>query len=89
MKRSPTIHSAQLVQDRSGHAYLLVRPSNGYRAADAAAVRDDILERIGAFDLDILEVSEIPRTHQGKTSLVVRLADRPHMREAYAGILTL
>jgi phenylacetate-CoA ligase len=87
VKRSPTIHSAQIVQDRPGHGYLLVRPSNGYRMADAIAVRDDILERIGAFDLDIVEVPEIPRTPQGKTSLVVRLADRPHMREAYAGIL--
>jgi phenylacetate-CoA ligase len=89
VKRSPTIHSAQIVQDRPGHAYLLVRPSNGYRGADATAVRDDILERIGAFDLDVVEVPEIPRTPQGKTSLVVRLADRPHMRKAYAGILTL
>jgi phenylacetate-CoA ligase len=89
MKRSPTIHSAQIVQDRPGHAYLLVRPSNGYRMADASAVRDDILERIGVFDLDIVEVPEIPRTPQGKTSLVVRLADRPHMREAYAGIVAL
>jgi phenylacetate-CoA ligase len=89
VKRSSTIHSAQIVQDRPGHAYLLVRPSNGYRAADATAVRDDILERIGAFDLDVVAVPEIPRTPQGKTSLVVRLADRPHMREAYAGILVL
>jgi phenylacetate-CoA ligase len=89
VKRSPTIHSAQIVQERPGHAYLLVRPSNGYHMADAIAVRDDILERIGAFDLDIVEVPEIPRTPQGKTSLVVRLADRPHMRDAYAGIVVL
>src|SRR5262245_62770516 len=26
LKRSPTIHSAQIVQDRPDHAYLLVRP---------------------------------------------------------------
>jgi phenylacetate-CoA ligase len=89
MKRSPTIHSAQIVQDRPGHAYLLVRPSSGYRRSDAAAVRDDILERIGAFDLDVVEVAEIPRTPQGKTALVVRLADRPHMKDVYAGILVL
>jgi phenylacetate-CoA ligase len=89
VKRSPSIHSAQLVQDRPGHAYLLVRPANGYRPADAAAVRDDILERIGSFDLEVLEVTEIPRTPQGKVSLVVRLVDRPHMKERYARILAL
>lgn len=87
VKRSPAIHSAQIVQDRPGHAYLLVRRSNGYRTADATAVRDDILARVGAFDLDIVEVPEIPRTPQGKTALVVRLADRPHMKEHYAELL--
>ncbi len=87
LKRSPTIHSAQIVQDRQGHAYLLVRPSNGYRSADATAVRNDILERIGSFDLEIVEVSEIPKTLQGKTALVIRLAERVHMAESYKEIL--
>ena len=77
MKRSPTIHSAQILQDRPGHAYLLVRPGDGYRSADVEAVRQDILERIGSFDVDVVEVSEIPKTLQGKIKLVVRLADRP------------
>jgi phenylacetate-CoA ligase len=89
MKRSPTIHSAQIVQDRPGHAYLLVRPSDGYRSADAAAVRDDALERIGEFDFDTVEVAEIPRTPQGKTRLVVRIDERPEMRELYARLLDL
>ena len=80
IKRSPTIHSSQIVQDRPGHAYLLVRPGDGYQPRDAVAVHDDILERIGDLDLKVVEVSEIPKTPQGKTSLVVRLADRPHMR---------
>jgi len=83
VKRSPTIHSAQIVQDRPGHGYLLVRPGAGYRSADARAVRQDILERIGLFDLEIVEVAEIPKTLQGKTVLVVRLADRPAMKETY------
>ncbi len=83
VKRSPTIHSAQIVQDEPGHAFLLVRPGEGYRSADAVAVRDDIQERIGAFSIEIVEVSEIPKTRQGKTSLVVRLADRPGTREIY------
>lgn len=87
VKRSPTIHSAQIVQDQPGHAYLLVRPSNGYQPADALAVHNDILERIGSFALDIVEVSEIPKTLQGKTVLVVRLAERPQMREIYHHIL--
>jgi phenylacetate-CoA ligase len=87
MKRSPTIHSAQILQDRPDHAYLLVRPSDGYRPDHASAVREDILERIGDFDLEVVEVPEIPKTPQGKLSLVVRLWDRPHMKEAYERLL--
>jgi phenylacetate-CoA ligase len=87
VKRSPSIHSAQIVQDRPGRAYLLVRPGDGYRPKDAVAVHDDILERIGDLDLKIVEVPEIPKTPQGKMALVVRLADRPHMRHEYASLL--
>jgi phenylacetate-CoA ligase len=87
MKRSPTIHSAQLVQQRPGHAFLLVRPGNGYTRRDAIAVCHDIMERIGAFEIDVSEVREIPKTPQGKTALVVRFADRPAMREAYREII--
>ena len=87
LKRSPSIHSAQIVQDRPGHAYLLVRPGEGYRTADAAPVRDDILERIGTFDLEVLEVEEIPKTPTGKTRLVVRLNDRPELEASYRAVL--
>jgi phenylacetate-CoA ligase len=87
MKRSPSIHSAQIVQDRPGHAFLLVRPGDGFQAKDAIPVKDDVLERIGAFDLDIREVVEIPKTPTGKTRLVVRLNDRPDLRPHYAAIL--
>ena len=83
MKRSPTIHSAQIVQDRPAHAYLLVRPGEGYRRRDAEAVRADITERVGRFDLEILEVGEIPKTPQGKIRLVVRLFDRPDAQTQY------
>ena len=87
LKRSPTIHSAQIVQDRPGHAYLLVRPAEHYRSIDAIAVCDDILERIGSFDLEIVEVTEIPKTLAGKTTLVIRLAERPHMWDTYQLLL--
>ncbi len=87
MKRSPTIHSAQIVQERPGHAYLLVLPGDGYQSRHALAVRDDIIERIGSFNIDIIAVREIPKTPQGKTALVVRFADRPAMRNAYQQIL--
>jgi phenylacetate-CoA ligase len=87
VKRSPSIHSAQIVQYRPGYAYLLIRPGDGYRPKDAVAVHDDILERIGDLDLKIVEVPEIPKTPQGKTALVVRLADRPSMRPIYDSIL--
>ena len=89
LKRSPAIHSAQLVQVRPGHAYLLVRPGKSYTREHADAVLDDILERIGSFSFDIIEVPEIPRTPQGKTILVVRLADRPQMRDTYRHIFNL
>jgi phenylacetate-CoA ligase len=87
MKRSPTIHSAQIVQDKPGHAFLLVRPGEGYRSTHAVAIRDDILERIGRYELEIVEVSEIPKTLQGKTVLVIRLDERPAMREIYEKLL--
>jgi phenylacetate-CoA ligase len=87
MKESQTIHSAQIVQDHPGHAYLLIKPGKGYKPQHATAVRDDILERIGEFDLTIVEVSEIPKTPQGKTVLVVRLEDRPAVREVYKRLL--
>jgi phenylacetate-CoA ligase len=87
VKRSPTIHSSQIVQDRPGHAYLLVRPGHGYRSSDAVAVKEDILERIGKFSIDILEVSEIPKTMRGKTALVIRLTDRPEVVPLYNSIL--
>ena len=88
MKRSPTIHSAQLVQEKPGHAYLLVRPGSGYKRTHAAAVKDDILERIGKFEIDIVECSEIPKTLSGKTILVVRLEERPDMKKMYAKLLS-
>jgi phenylacetate-CoA ligase len=86
-RRSPRIHSAQFVQDSPGHAFLLVRPGRGYSAGDALAVRDDILSRIGDLDIVVVEVPEIPKTQHGKTVTVVRLADRPEMRETYANLL--
>jgi phenylacetate-CoA ligase len=87
IKRSPSIHSAQIVQDQPGHAFLLVRPGEGYRSVDALAVRDDILERIGRFYVEVVEVPEIPKTPQGKAVLVVRLEDRPHLRGVYETLL--
>lgn len=89
IKRSPSIHSAQIVQDATDHAYLLVRPGKAYQTTDAVAVCDDITSRIGKFNIDIAEVSEIPKTPQGKLSLVVRLADRPWMRATYENLLGL
>ncbi|MBE0426210.1 MAG: phenylacetate--CoA ligase family protein [Nitrospirae bacterium] len=87
MKRSPTIHSAQIVQDKPDHAFLLVRPGENYRLSHAEAIRDDILERIGKFDIEIIEVPEIPKTPQGKTVLVVRLDERPVMKEMYKKLI--
>jgi phenylacetate-CoA ligase len=87
MKRGAGIHSAQIVQDRPGHAFLLVRPDRGYLAAHSLAVKADLLERIGIFDLEIVEVQDIPKTPAGKVKLVVRLADQPAMRRSYEKLL--
>jgi phenylacetate-CoA ligase len=87
MKRSPTIHSAQIVQDKPGHAFLLVRPGEGYLSTHAVAVSNDILERIGKFSLEIVEVPEIPKTLQGKTVLVIRLDERPEVKMIYETLL--
>jgi phenylacetate-CoA ligase len=88
VKRSPSIHSAQIVQDRIGHAYLLVRPGEGYRHEDSIAIREDLIERIGDFELEIVEVAEIPKTPTGKMRLVVRLSERSDAARAAYDFLT-
>lgn len=84
VKASPSIHSAQLVQDAPGHAFLLVRGGQGYRPADGLRVRGDLLERIGPFAIDLREVPEVPRTPAGKIKLVVRIGDDAALRARYA-----
>lgn len=87
LKRSPTIHSAQILQDSADHAYLLICPGADYEHRDAIAVRDDLLEKIGRFHFDIVEVRQIPRTARGKTALVVRLSAQPELQPAYQRLL--
>ena len=87
LKRSSTIHSAQIVQDSPDHAYLLIRPGADYRARAAADVRKDLIEKIGRFHLDIVEVPEIPKTPRGKVALVVRLAAQPELQPVYHRLL--
>ena len=87
LKQAPTVHSAQILQTHPGHAYLLVRPGHGYQPSHASTIRNDILERIGGFDLEVVEVQEIPKTLQGKTPLVVRITDRPELQNVYDKIL--
>lgn len=86
-RRSPNIHSAQLVQDSFAHAFLLVRPGRNYSSKDALAVRDDIVSRVGDLKIETVEVTEIPKTSQGKTVSVVRLMDRPEMVPIYKKVL--
>jgi phenylacetate-CoA ligase len=87
IKGNPRIQSAQIVQDRPDHAYLLVQPGEGYKLSDAVEIKEDILNRIGLFNLTIVEVPEIPRTPRGKTIFVVRLADRPSLRPTYEKLI--
>jgi phenylacetate-CoA ligase len=88
-RKSPSIHSAQLVQDAPGHAFLLVRPGKEYNATDGQAVCKSIRERIGDFELHIVEVDEIPKTPQGKTRLVTRLMDHPELKKQYKDIINI
>lgn len=87
MKASSSIHSAQIVQDRPGHAFLLVRPGSGYTRDAAALVKADVLSRVGGFDLDVVEVPEIPKTAVGKLKLVIRLEDKPEMHKIYEALI--
>ena len=87
LKRSPTIHSAQILQDSADHAYLLIKPGAAYERRHALAVRDDLLEKVGRFSFDVIEVPEIPKTPRGKTALVVRLAAQPEMQPVYQNLL--
>jgi phenylacetate-coenzyme A ligase PaaK-like adenylate-forming protein len=87
LKRSPTIHSAQILQDSADHAYLLIRPGAAYERRHGLAVRDDLLEKIGEFNFEVVEVPEIPKTARGKTALVVRLSAEPEMQPVYHRLL--
>lgn len=87
LKRSPTIHSAQILQDGADHAYLLIKPGAAYERGHALAVRDDLLEKIGRFNFEVVEVPEIPKSARGKTALVVRLSAQPEMQAVYRTLL--
>jgi phenylacetate-CoA ligase len=87
IKRSPSVHSAQIVQTAPGQGFLLIKPGSGYTRTDADLIYEDILNRIGTYDLRIQEVEEIPKTPAGKLRLVVRLDDRDDLREQYAHLL--
>jgi phenylacetate-CoA ligase len=87
IKRSPTVHSAQVVQTSPGKGFLLIKPGSGYTRQDGEAIYDDIRSRIGEFDMCIKEVEEIPRTPVGKLRLVVRLDDRADLRTQYEQVL--
>lgn len=83
VKGSPSIHSLQIVQDKPGHAFLLIRPGEGYRREDAEVIKQDIASRIGAFVFDVVETADIPKSPAGKTRLVARLDERQGWPEQY------
>lgn len=87
IKKALTIRSAQIVQDSADHAWLLVVPGSGYRDTDGEAIRDDILSRLGPYDLEVRTVDAIPKTSAGKQRFVVRLCDRPPLAKQYDDLL--
>ncbi|MCF6148002.1 MAG: phenylacetate--CoA ligase family protein [Candidatus Kuenenia sp.] len=83
IKKALTIHSAQIVQDRLDHAWLLIHPADGYHESHGEIIRNDILSRIGIFKIDVCIVNTVPKTPVGKQSLVVRLVDSPILKDLY------
>ena len=83
IKQSLTIHSAQIVQDSLNHAWLLIQPAENYKDSHGEIIKEDIISRIGNFDLDICTVDLIPKTSIGKQRLVVRLFNRMELAELY------
>jgi phenylacetate-CoA ligase len=83
IKKSLTIRSAQIAQDAPNHAWLLIRPGEGYEDYHGEIVKQDILARIGKFKLDVVTVETLPKTVVGKQRLVVRLFDRPELAKLY------
>jgi phenylacetate-CoA ligase len=81
--KSLTVRSAQIVQDRLDHAWLLISPAKGYLESHGEVIKNDILSRIGKFKLDVCTVDKLQRTPVGKQKLVVRLYDRPDIAELY------
>lgn len=83
IKKALTVHSAQIVQDKLDHAWLLIQPADGYHESHGEILKNDILSRIGTFKLDIGTVNTLPKTPVGKQRLVVRLIDNPRLKELY------
>ncbi len=83
IKKALTIRSAQIVQDATDHAWLLLQPGADYRHEHAQVIVADILSRIGSFDIDVHEVDCLPKTRTGKQRLVVRLVDHQEIAELY------
>ncbi|MHB9131104.1 MAG: phenylacetate--CoA ligase family protein [Armatimonadota bacterium] len=85
MKKAPSVKQAQLVQDKPGHAWLLVVPDYDYRDAHGETLVEDILSRIGerAISIEVRTVSDIPPTPVGKHVLVRRIMGNAELQAQY------
>lgn len=67
----------QLVQEEKGRLELLVVRGEGYRETDTDAIRRELLKKLGAFELSLRFVDDLPRTARGKHRYVVQKLTLP------------
>ena len=83
MKQNGAIHSSQFLQDKPGHAFVLIQPRKESGNLNIKKLKKELLSRVGHFDFEFFEVPEIPKTPQGKTKLVVRLYESKVLHPVY------
>ncbi len=86
IKKSLTIKNAQIVQDRIDHAWLMIHPARNYSQHDGELIKEDILSKIGNFNIDVFTTDYFPKTPVGKQRLVVRSFDKPNIAKLYENI---
>jgi len=67
------LREAQIVQMARDEIHVNVVPAAGYSQADADAIVARLRERVGAMNVRIIEVAEIPRSSNGKFRAVLNL----------------
>ena len=70
-KANLPIREAQIVQDRLDHLIVRVVPAEGYSDHTEENISERLQERMGSMSIDFEQLSEIPRTSNGKFRAVI------------------